>query len=303
MTFSCTKNVQLSLLEHKILKSFPSGSAIEFNNNNIYLLGDDAKYMLVLDTSYNFIDSIHYFHDIPDTNFRISKENKPDIESATLLTYGDNVYLYAFGSLSTINRKGFYSFPLNPPGKYILGEYSLPEIEKISEWNIEGAAVIKDLLVFVNRANQSSRKNHIIITNSYQTNKNSQTDSLGSYTVIEIILPDGQLIKGISGLYYYENMDILFFTASEENSYDAISDGSIGDSYVGWFMDFSRKLKRSELKPDHLISLNKVDPLLIQKKIESICIQELKNHPYLIIHLVADNDNGETELFKLSLIF
>lgn len=303
MTFSCTKDVQLSLLEHKILKSFPSGSAIEFYNNNIYLLGDDAKYLLVLDTVYNFIDSIHYIHDIPDTGYRISKEKKPDLESATLLTYGESVYLYTFGSLSTTNRNGFYSFPVKPPGQYISGEYSLPQIDKINEWNIEGAAVINDLLVFVNRANQSSRKNYIIITNSYQTNKNSEKDKDGSFTIIEIKLPGGQLIKGISGLYYYEKEDILFFTASEEYSFDAISDGSIGDSYIGWFMDFSRKLKRSELKPDHLISLNKVDPLLNQKKIESICIQEVKNHQYLIIHLAADNDNGETELFKLSLTF
>ena len=295
---SCTKDVQLSLLNHKILQSFPSGSAIEYYNSNIYLLGDDAKYLLILDTSYNFIDSIHYFH---DTAIRISKEKKPDLESATLLTYGESVYLYTFGSLSTTNRKGFYSFPLKPPGQYISGEYSLPPIDKVNEWNIEGAAVINDLLVFVNRANQSSKKNYIIITNSYQTNKNSEKDNDGSFTVFEIILPGGQLIKGISGLYYYEKADILFFTASEENSYDAISDGSIGDSYIGWFKNFSRKLKRSKIKPDHLISLKQVDPILIHKKIESICIQDKENPQQLIIHLVADNDNGETELFKIAL--
>ncbi|HEY0752330.1 MAG TPA: hypothetical protein VGD26_14320, partial [Chitinophagaceae bacterium] len=98
---SCTNEVQLSLLNHKILKDFPSGSAIEYYNNNIYLIGDDAKHLLVLDTTYNFIDSIHYIH---DTAFRISKEKKPDLESATLLTYGESVYLYTFGSLSTTTR-------------------------------------------------------------------------------------------------------------------------------------------------------------------------------------------------------
>ena len=39
--------MQLNLIDHKELKDFPSGSGIEYFDNNVYIVGDDAASILV----------------------------------------------------------------------------------------------------------------------------------------------------------------------------------------------------------------------------------------------------------------
>jgi hypothetical protein len=51
----------LKLQKTLTLSDFPSGSAIEFYNNHLYLVGDDATQLLVLDPSYKKVDSIELF--------------------------------------------------------------------------------------------------------------------------------------------------------------------------------------------------------------------------------------------------
>ena len=297
MTNSCSEKHAFSYINHKTLDHFPSGSAIEIFDNKLYLLGDDSKQLFILDTSYNLLDSITY---INDSNYRIPKDVKPDVESASILRYGDEVYLYGFGSMSTSHRKLLYSFPLNADKKVIKSSFSLPNLDQIKEWNIEGAALVNDMTVFANRGNQNNKKNYLIINNSYQTNRNSQRDGTGSTTVIELELPGTGLSKGVSGLYYLKEKDILFFTASEENTNDAYTDGTIGNSYLGWIINFSRMVKRINVEPTLFIPLNSIHTDFNKQKVESICIQKLNKNLYNL-HLVADNDEGKSELFKLRL--
>src|SRR5215203_5467213 len=63
-------NSNLELIKAKHLSNFPSASTIEYNDGKIYLLGDDASYLLILDTAYNLLDTVQY---MPDTSQRISK--------------------------------------------------------------------------------------------------------------------------------------------------------------------------------------------------------------------------------------
>ena len=46
------------LQEVKQLPHYPSTSGIEYINNKIYIIGDDANNLLVLDSNLNTIDSI-----------------------------------------------------------------------------------------------------------------------------------------------------------------------------------------------------------------------------------------------------
>ena len=79
------KAPRLQLLSTKTLTDFPSASAIEYDGNGkLYLFGDDAPYLLLLDTSYKELDRVRYSI---DTAFRIDKSIKADIESATLVNY------------------------------------------------------------------------------------------------------------------------------------------------------------------------------------------------------------------------
>src|SRR5690349_12255279 len=83
LTNSCSNSnhPELELLSSKVFTHYPSASAIEYNKGKIYVFGDDSPYMLVTDTFFNIIDSVVYLN---DTSYRMSKETKKDIESATI---------------------------------------------------------------------------------------------------------------------------------------------------------------------------------------------------------------------------
>lgn len=288
---SCKEQeITVQLLTSKVLQHFPSASAIEFHDNKFYVFGDDASYLLVLDTNYLMVDSISYLR---DTAYRISKDVKPDIEASTLLNFGDQTYLYGFGSMSTKKRKLVYAFPLDSLKGFIKTNYSTGTSNKIKEWNIEGAAFVNDQLLFVNRANQTNKDNYIILE-TFISNK--PKDSV--LKILKIDLPQKQLVAGVSGLHYISEMDLLLFTASEENTPNAYEDGAIGNSYLGFIKNFSKKMFRNSVKPDGFINLSASNSAFKNQKIESVCLQSIIDNK-LMLHLVSDNDNGQSSIFKL----
>ena len=65
-------------------------------------------------------------------------------------------------------------------------------------------------------------------------------------------------------------------------------------------MNVSTKIAGKSISADRLINLSNLlgnGPL---QKIESIAV-ELDTDEYIIIHLAADNDNGESTLFKMQI--
>ena len=74
---------------------YPSASSIEYYDGKLYLMGDDATKLLVLDTNLNIVDSIPI---ISYPGNRIPKDIKPDLEASAL--NGDNLFLFGSGSLS-----------------------------------------------------------------------------------------------------------------------------------------------------------------------------------------------------------
>jgi len=92
----------------------------------------------------------------------------------------------------------------------------------------------------------------------------------------------------------------MFFTASTENTPNAYSDGEIGSSYIGYIKNISKKLNNGSVKVTKLISISKYLAEQSAQKIESITVESI-NGKKVIIHLAADNDNGESTLFKLRL--
>ena len=234
---SCRPSLpQLELINSKILTSFPSASAIVYDQGKFFIFGDDAPYLLITDSSYQKLDTIRF---IADTGYRLSKQTKPDIESATIVSVNNKKYLNAFGSFSTGNRMEIYSFPLDDVHSYLRINYATfaQQLKEIPELNIEGISSVKSKLVMANRANNTHKINKLIIADSiFYEYKTSIT------TIIDLQL-DNKNIIGISDLCYIKEKDILLFTASEEDTPNAIEDGVVGDSYLGWFKDFSKKME------------------------------------------------------------
>jgi hypothetical protein len=64
--------------------------------------------------------------------------------------------------------------------------------------------------------------------------------------------------------------------------------------------DVDAAITGSEIRLDGLINLTKIDPVFRVQKIEGIC-SEKRSGRKRIVHLVADNDDGKSRIFKLEL--
>jgi hypothetical protein len=284
---NCTdKKTSLQLI-HSTEINFPSASAIEFYNNSLYVFGDDARNILVLSPAYSIIDSVA----IADPgSYRISKEGKHDIESAMIVIDNGKPHLFGVGSMSTNKRWNVIGYDLKAGAVYHTHFFDFTRhFTGIEQINIEGSCVVDSFIIFSNRANLSHSDNHLLFWNRH--------DSI-SVTILR--LPMTGKIAGVSGLYYIKEKDMLLFTASEEETVNAVDDGEIGESYLGWIENFSKKINQAELKTDRFLKLSEVDAAFSKQKIESVCVEKI-NSDEMIIHLVADNDNGKSKLFKMKL--
>ena len=68
--------MQINFLRNKII-DYPSGSALEYRNNVLYVIGDDVNYILCLDKNWNEVNHLKLFE---YEGVRIPKQEKPDLE-------------------------------------------------------------------------------------------------------------------------------------------------------------------------------------------------------------------------------
>jgi len=273
--------------------NYPSASAVEYYNGKIYVMGDDATNLLILDTTLNIVDSISL---IDYSGKRIPKDIKPDLEASAL--NGDDLFLFGSGSLSPYRNSGWKynlkerdSFSIDLTPLYLKIKES--GIEQI---NIEGACFINGKLILVNRGNKSYPENHLIVTDENFWKHSSFQLSISSFEPQK----DTASFKGISGLCYSKENDQLIMTVSTEDTRSAYKDGTIGKSYL-WIIPFiSGRLGLKTIGPDNIIDLEEIDPRFKGQKIESATvIEDTKNLMRLV--LVADNDDGSSTIFKMTI--
>ena len=283
----------------KTLDHYPSASGIEYFDNSFYIIGDDAKNILVLDNDLNIKDSITLYD---FAGYRFAKEIKPDLESITLLHSGSTYYLLVLGSgsVSPYRNKG-WMINLTSKQKDSISLDSLYgrflSINKLKELNLEGVCALPTGLLITNRGHLGYRENHLLfIDSSYYFNLNNATAS-----VTNLIMPDADTssFSGVSGLAYSAKSDKLFLTVSTEMTASSYEDGAIGKSYLWIINNVSEKKFSDGLKPDKIIDLELTDSLFRGQKIESVClIAEQKDKVRLA--MVADNDKGSSTFFKLT---
>jgi hypothetical protein len=283
------------LLQKHELESFASASAIEFYGDKLYVVGDDSRSLLVLDKDYNFIESVELF---PGDTLRIPKKEKSDLEASTIVQYKDKPCLMVAGSSSKTTREVFFLFPLNDMLNYERLS-ATPFIDSLREQgltriNLEGLAMVNDMLVFANRANMGHPHNHLIAAPSAFI---TQPDVLLPKLIKLKLGKDEDTVKGVSGLAYIKSLDLLLFTASIEMTANEVDDAGIGDSFLGYISGFSNRLTEEKLKPDALFNLSEYDERFNGEKIESVAVESFGEN--IIVHLVADNDDGTSTLFKV----
>jgi hypothetical protein len=167
----------------------------------------------------------------------------------------------------------------------------------LNELNFEGLAATANNMIISNRGHLGNPSNHFVVTdlNFWKNQKRA------AINIININLKEKtKSFAGISGLTYVASKDILLFTASTEGTASTYDDGEISDSYLGWITNFSTKTALKEITADGLINLSDNNQTFKKQKIESVTLQEVQNNT-LILHLVADNDNGQSKLFRVRL--
>lgn len=281
------------LKEVKTLTEYPSASGIEYFNNRVYLIGDDASDLLVLDSNLVIIDSIQLYS---FTEKRIPKAIKPDLESITL-TNDNKLLLLGSGSLAPYRNTAWLIDPLTKQKDSIRLDtfYQRLKMNGLAEINIEGACAIPGNIVLSNRGSKGYPKNHLVFTSkqfcTQQTQSPISSVLIGSNT-------DSSSFSGVSGMTYARKSDRLILTVSTEDTRNSMDDGAIGKSYLWIVNNISGKRRWKAINPDQVIDLDELDQRFKGQKIESVCITK-ETGEFLHLLLAADNDNGSSTLFKL----
>ena len=291
---SCNGKNNLPDLQIIKLNNYPSASSIEYNDGKLFLMGDDATKLLVLDTNLNIVDSIPL---LSYSANRIPKDVKPDLEASAL--NADNLFLFGSGSLSPYRNSGWIHNLKTKHNDSINLEpiFSKAKDLGIEQINIEGACFVAGKLVLVNRGNKGYPHNQLIITDENFWNK----DSSFAISIIPFAAQkDINSFKGISGLCYANESDRLILTVSTEDTKNSYDDGTIGKSYLWIINGISTSLNTKSLGLKRVIDLEYIDSRFKGQKIESaVVIGETKELIHLV--MVADNDDGSSTVFKISI--
>jgi hypothetical protein len=292
---SSCRNQSTVLIDSKVLP-YPSGSGMEFHNDKLYIMGDDATHLLILDSSFKIIDSIQLDSSIQR---RLPKDSKPDLESISVIKdrNRDSIKLLLLGSGSSPNRN--LAWILNPRSlqkeSWDLDTFYSRIKSKIPELNIEGACFFANSILLSCRGHKGYPKNYLVTTLPEFWTKQLRS----SLTFIKIgSNGDTAQFQGVSGLTYSEKSDKLILSVSTEDTRSVYEDGAIGKSYI-WIVDnFTSKRRWDGINPNRVIDLEKIDSRFRGQKIESVCILKETRH-FFHLALVADNDDGSSSLFKL----
>ncbi len=291
----CCQHPTARLEKILLLPNYPSGSALAFLNNELYLMGDDASSLLKLNKDFTITDSVLILKNV---GRRMDKASKPDLEAMTAVSYQKMSILLMLGSGSADSLRSV-AWLYGPDGKQKIDVnpfYNRIKGAGIKELNIEGLTTYPGGFILTSRGNKSFRKNFLVFTTKdFFTNQDSADLKIAAIGVNT----DTSLFNGVSGADYATNSDKLLLSVSTENTYDSYTDGSIGKSYLWIINDISRK-KFSHINPDRIIDLEAIDARFKGHKIESVCIIAETRTAFELV-LAADDDKGETLLFKLYL--
>jgi hypothetical protein len=288
--------MKLKVLAYRELKDFPSGSAIEYFEDTIYVAGDDARTLLITGKKWKKFTQIELFE---HAEGRIPKQEKADLEATTLVMIEGIPQLCILGSGSKAPRNLIVLLNLQTRALSVVDVgvfYQRLRDGYLSDLNIEGAATVEADMVLANRGNKAHPHNHLLVTDP-QFWLHQDSARLRKY---RLDFGTEAAEAGVSGLAYSSSQRRLWITASTEETATSYDDGKIGKSYLG-IVEHADEVLRSRqqtIKPDVLIDLETADPQFKGHKIESVCIENEKPHR-VKLQLVADNDTGTTHLFRV----
>ncbi len=295
----------MNVTRQVFLNDLSSASGITWHNNKLYVVGDDAPWLYILDEELSIIEKIKISGIDSLVNGRMPKSVKPDFESIEYVNDGCDEYLLIFSSGSVqISRDTAFVVRLDPdslkhrnlrPFYEHIKERAL--IGTLDEINIEGLAVDEQNIYLFHRGNVSG--NFIAVFErsplmAYLENEPAAFPEARNY---HFELPEyDQLISGFSGACMMPDNKGILFTASVENTADVINDGEVLGSYVGIISPDGL------LKGTYRSTLVYIDGKTLPVKLEGITIKSFENNK-MIVYAVSDNDDGTSEILEMEIFY
>lgn len=288
----------LQIVEEKILEGIPSGSGIVIKNDLAYIIGDDATgvYQLNLENYEHKKIAIVGMH---FQEHREPREVKHDFESAGLFTWERAEYLLAFGSGSSSPSRDSllmvkFADPLDTKIVSLQKFYehlNAATGSATAHFNLEGATVVGDRLILLNRGNNYLIKMKLNDFTQYLVDSAAPIPEIEYHKVkLPSLEKHEARLSGVCTL----NDNHLLFSASVEDTDDWTKDGPVLGSFIGIY-----SLRDSSVVSTYLLEGKPGIPL--KAKIESLDILRKDANGDVILIAIGDNDNGTTNLFKLKL--
>ena len=306
------ENVKLSSsMQQKVYyKNLPSASGLEYVAGKYYIVGDDSPYLYVLDEQYQLVQKHVLFDTSGFVNGRIPKAVKPDLESVAHFTYGRDEMLLLLGSgASAARNRGFL---VNLSEKMEVQELDLSrfytflkrilKIETEGQLNIEGLAMDEYYTYLLQRPLATG--DNVIFR--FDTNDFKDFLLLGgdipAAAVYHFSFPEiGQRMAGFSGAFVLDNK--LFFTASVEDTPNAVDDGEVLGSYLGVADLRALAYATDPANPLAVAAtqLKNEDGTVYKGKAESLVVKQLDKEGSYKAVVVSDDDQGSSELLEFEL--
>jgi hypothetical protein len=302
--------VRVSILKKEILKEIPSASAIEMVDGVIYIVGDDSKYLYVLNHELRLINKVE-MHEPGPTSGRIPKHIKYDLECITSFKINGYSHLLVMGSGSKSPQREnafLIKLPTRYNKKFLVWERNLSDFYQfISKWtgadgviNIEGVAQDEKHLFLLDR-----QTNQVLIISLEEfieyIQQHSEAIPFPAFKKYDIPLMDGVPLQ-FTGACVFDRK--LFFTASAEDTDNPVDDGLVKGSVIGCLsiQEEAHRFDKTILLSNEF-SLSEVirEDKNYLLKIESLVVYECYDQNKYIGLAVSDDDRGGSEIMMLDI--
>lgn len=307
--------MKVTILKKALLPEIPSASGIEVINGIIYIIGDDSPYLFKLNQNLEILDRIKLYEPAELKEGKIPKPFKADLECMSVVSINNYPHLLILGSGSKSPQRDIaflVKLPTNYNKKHLVFQvrvkdlYDLlranEEIVAEGELNLEGAATGKENFILFNRMSGGSKNAALYFKlEEFIEYAQGHTEMTPFPTVYPYQLPAiNNIPSGFSGGCIFD--DKVFFTASVENTPNAIDDGEVLGSYIGWMKQedlYNKEL--GKIYKAHGITLLEENSSPYKGKVESITILEKDAETYIALAVTDNDDAGPSELLMLEI--
>ncbi|MCX2739445.1 DUF6929 family protein [Pontibacter anaerobius] len=288
----------------------PSASGLEYVQGAFYVLGDDSPYLYQLNEKYELVQQYPLFNSTKMVNGRIPKAEKPDLESMAHLTYGRDDMLLLLGSGAAKARNKGYLVNLTDNLKVRELDLSrfytflkqVLRLESEGQLNLEGFAMDAVYTYLLQRPLGAGTNTLLRMETDEFKDFILREGEIPAVAVYHFELPHvGQIRSGFSGAFAMEGR--LFFTASVEETPNAIEDGEILGSFIGLINLRTLPFASDAANPLQVpvVKLTNEDGSAYLGKAESLVVLKGEEADQYKVVVVSDDDKGHSELLEVQL--